>query len=281
MKYLITLLLASSASAAPIVQPQDLVQSSTYIVGGLYAVGNVTTSSASVATITGIGAGVTISTGETVTSTLTVQGSAFSVGGSSFSVSGGSATSSYQMKAGNFLATGPQGWYIGSSSFSTTGGAFAATQVITSSLVVAGSTFNVVGGQVLVGTANVVSSGFVPKFAVFSSSMIVSVSTQGGVDVSSGPAPTFSGCGTTPTITAGSNCTRGAVTMTSGLSSACTMTMPASCFAKTPFCIINGGGAGTAVFAQQTANLTLSCDNTTGLVTCGVGTYMTWHCFGN
>jgi hypothetical protein len=112
-----------------------------------------------------------------------------------------------------------------------------------------------------------------------SSNLNVYISSNGYVGSTGGSAPTFSGCGTTPTVTAGSNNMRGSVTMTAGLSSACTI-IPASPVPQNYFCVINGGGAGTAVFFQQSANLTASCDNATGLVTCGVGTFMTWQCSG-
>lgn len=129
------------------------------------------------------------------------------------------------------------------------------------------------------GTMNIDGTG--DGFIVRTASMTVRVSTQGALDVSGGPVPTFTGCGTTPTVDAGSNCMRGGVTMTATPSSSCTLSFPSSCFASTPHCQLGGGGAGTAIFFQQSANLTGACDNATGLVACGIGTYMTWNCWGN
>lgn len=111
------------------------------------------------------------------------------------------------------------------------------------------------------------------------SNLNVQISSNGYVGSTGGSAPTFSGCGTSPTVTAGSNNMRGSVTMTSGLSSSCTI-IPATPAPSNYFCTISGGGAGTAVFFQQSANLTAACDNATGLVTCGVGTFMSWICSG-
>lgn len=120
---------------------------------------------------------------------------------------------------------------------------------------------------------------FKSSVGVVTSNLTVSISTNGYIGYSGGSAPTFSGCGTTPTVTAGSDNMRGSVTMTAGLSSACTI-IPATPSPQNYFCVISGGGSGTGVFFQQSANLTGSCDNATGLVSCGVGTFMTWNCTG-
>lgn len=117
------------------------------------------------------------------------------------------------------------------------------------------------------------------QLSVVSSNETVAISTNGYIGYVGGTAPTFTGCGTTPTVTAGSNNMRGAVTMTAGLSSSCTI-VPSSPVPLNYFCTISGGGAGTAIFFQQSGNLTGACDNATGLVTCGIGTFMTWHCTG-
>lgn len=163
---------------------------------------------------------------------------------------------------------------------SLTGSVTASTATLISSAFSVGkTTLAVLGGSVYVGTGTAQSGA--PRFEVFSASMSVIVSTQGAIDFAGGPVPTFTGCGTTPTLDAGSNCTRGGVTMTASPSSTCVLAFPASCFAKTPHCQITGGGAGTAIFFQQSGNLTGACDNATGLVACGVGTYMTWVCLGN
>lgn len=114
---------------------------------------------------------------------------------------------------------------------------------------------------------------------VWTSTVAVSISTNGYLGSTGGGPPTFSGCGTTPTIATGSNNLRGSLVMTSGLSSSCTMT-PAVPAPSNYFCTFSGGGAGTAVFFQQSANLTVACDNATGLVTCGVGTFVSWTCSG-
>ena len=63
----------------------------------------------------------TITGQETIASTLTVQGAAFSVGASSFSVSGGSATLAYQFAPGSISLTGTTGYVTSQSSISTTG----------------------------------------------------------------------------------------------------------------------------------------------------------------
>lgn len=126
----------------------------------------------------------------------------------------------------------------------------------------------------------ILAGGLYASSAAFTTSNInVQISSNGYVGSTGGSAPTFSGCGTSPTVTAGSNNARGSVVMTSGLSSSCTI-IPASPAPSNYFCSISGGGAGAAVFFQQSANLTASCDNATGLVTCGVGTFMTWQCSG-
>lgn len=116
-------------------------------------------------------------------------------------------------------------------------------------------------------------------FDVLTTTISVFVSTNGYLGSAGGGVPAFSGCGTTPTIAAGSNNLRGSLVMTSGLSSSCTMT-PATPTPSNYFCTFSGGGAGTAVFFQQSANLTVACDNATGLVTCGVGTFVSWTCTG-
>jgi hypothetical protein len=119
------------------------------------------------------------------------------------------------------------------------------------------------------------------RFQVYTSTYVVTVSSNGYFDVqtANGPIPTFTGCGTTPTIAAGSNNVRGSLVMTAGLSSSCTIN-PASPVPTNYTCVMSGGGAGAAVFFQQTGPTTVSCDNATGLVTCGVGTFMSWFCTG-
>jgi len=118
------------------------------------------------------------------------------------------------------------------------------------------------------------------SFKVATTTFTFSISTNGYVDESGGAVPTFNGCGTSPTLDANSNNMRGGVTMTSGLSSSCSIVF-GNPKPTTPHCIISGGGAGTGVFFQQTGNLTGSCTNTSGAVTCGVNTYMTWFCTGD
>lgn len=153
--------------------------------------------------------------------------------------------------------------------------------------VVSGSTMATSGGSWSIATTTTTSlpiarfGGTLSQFYVPTTTMTVTISTQGVIDVTGTAQPTFTGCGTTPTITAGSDCQRGSVTMTSGVGSTCTLAFPSSCYAKVPFCAISGGGAGTAIFFQQSSNMVGACDNATGLVTCGVGTFMTYSCWGN
>lgn len=155
--------------------------------------------------------------------------------------------------------------------------------IAVSSSILAGSTtgfaldtfFNLKSSGSITSTLGVNASSMV----ITTSNLTMVVSSNGYTGSTGGSAPTFSGCGTTPTVTAGSNNMRGSVTMTSGLSSACTI-IPATPVPQNYFCTISGGGAGTAVFFQQSGNLTAACDNATGLVTCGVGTFMIWNCSG-
>lgn len=65
--------------------------------------------------------GSTVRGQETVTSTITVKGNAFSVGTASFTVVGGSATVAYGITAGNFSATGPTGNFTTASSVTASG----------------------------------------------------------------------------------------------------------------------------------------------------------------
>jgi hypothetical protein len=80
-----------------------------------------------------------------------VSGNAFTVGATSFTVGGGSATVAYGLTAGNYLATGKNGWYVGASSITTTGGLFGASGAITdNSFTVGTSSFVVAGGSATV-----------------------------------------------------------------------------------------------------------------------------------
>ena len=142
---------------------------------------------------------------------------------------------------------------------------------------VAYSSFSVQG--LAIGTTTVPSS----LLQIYTSSMSVVVSTQGAFDVSGGTTPTLSGCGAAPTITAGSNCERGSLTMgTSPSSSGCVLGFPSICFAATPSCQMTGGGQGSLLAIGQTANSTIKCDTVTSgaAAACGTGTFVSWHCFG-
>jgi hypothetical protein len=124
-----------------------------------------------------------------------------------------------------------------------------------------------------------------PQFLlqVFTSSMSVSISTQGAFDVSGGTTPTLSGCGAAPTISAGSNCERGSLTMgTAPAAAGCVLGFPSICFSTTPKCRMTAGGQGALLAIGQTADNRVTCDTvTTGVATaCGTGTYVAWDCWG-
>ena len=121
-------------------------------------------------------------------------------------------------------------------------------------------------------------------FQVYSSSMQVLVSTQGAFDVQGGTVPSLSGCGASPTVSAGSDCERGTLTMGSGAASGgCVLAFPGTCFANTPKCVMSCGGQGSLLACGQKANSTIACDTvTTGAAAaCGTGTFVSWICLGN
>ncbi len=130
-----------------------------------------------------------------------------------------------------------------------------------------------------IGTSTVPNS----LLQVYTSSMVVSVSTQGAFDVSGGTTPTLAGCGANPVIAAGSNCERGSLTMGTGpASGGCVLGFPSICMAATPKCVMNCGGEGATLACGQTANSTIACDTvTTGIAAaCGTGTFVSWICLG-
>ena len=130
------------------------------------------------------------------------------------------------------------------------------------------------GGNVGIGTTNPIG-----LFVVNTSTLDVVISTNGYTDMPGGNAPTFTGCGTTPTVDSGSNDMRGGVTMTSGASSTCVI-VPAAPTPSNYTCTISVFTGSLTVLAGQTAPTTVSCDNVSGLITCPSGTYMHWTCTG-
>lgn len=179
-----------------------------------------------------------------------------------------------------YASTAPTGGFV--TSITTTG--VVSIPILTNTLLAVNATGVVVSTSLViisVNSPNTWTAGqtFTSSITVATSNLTVQISSNGYVGSTGGVAPTFSGCGTSPTVTAGSNNMRGSVTMTSGLSSACTI-IPATPVPSNYFCTISGGGAGAGVLFQQSANLTGSCDNVSGLVTCGVGTFMSWQCAG-
>jgi hypothetical protein len=131
-------------------------------------------------------------------------------------------------------------------------------------------------------TAAVLASS--ATFVITTAQDVVVVSSNGMVGFS-GPAPTYSGCGTVTVLSSSVTAQSGAISMGGSPGNTCTVTFPKP-FIGVPACIVSlGGSLGTGVFGSQGATTAASvigtCDNATGLASCGAGTTMTWHCFGN
>ena len=128
-------------------------------------------------------------------------------------------------------------------------------------------------------------TGSQPGMGVYTSTNTVLIAPSGYMGFT-GPAPTYSGCGTvTDTAGLGSTSQSGSISMGGSPGNTCTVTFAAA-FTNTPSCVVTlGGSIGTGVFGTQgatsTAHVIGICDNATGLASCGAGTTLAWHCDGN
>jgi hypothetical protein len=131
-------------------------------------------------------------------------------------------------------------------------------------------------------TAAVLASS--APFVVSTAQNVIVISSNGYMGFS-GVAPTYSGCGTVTVLSSSVTAQSGSISMGGSPGNTCTVTFPKP-FIGTPSCLVTlGGSLGTGVFGNQGATTSSSvigtCDNATGLASCGAGTTMAWHCFGN
>jgi hypothetical protein len=108
--------------------------------------------------------------------------------------------------------------------------------------------------------------------------------SSNGVLGNDGVAPTYSGCGTVTVLSNKATAQAGAISLGGSPGNTCTVTF-AKPFINVPTCVVSlGGSLGTGVFGAQgtttAAAVVGTCDNATGLATCGAGTNMSWICWG-
>jgi hypothetical protein len=146
------------------------------------------------------------------------------------------------------------------------------------------SSVTIQSGVLGLGTASALIVASSATFSDTTANDVVVISSNGMVGFS-GPAPTYSGCGTVTVLSSSVTAQSGAISMGGTPGNTCTVTF-AKPFIGTPACLVTlGGSLGVGVFGAQgttsASSVIGTCDNASGLASCGAGTTMAWHCFGN